>query len=344
MDALVAQHETPANEAVTAAWTFVALAFAISWTAWIVAIKLHAPEWFLNIGSAGPALAAMVVSYRGHADRRPRKLFLRALTFVAVMVLCWIVLSAQHAWRTSPALPGRFNPWLILPAVFPAWVISAVFSKDSGVRGVLQRLVHAPDRWSAFAFLLFPAIILPGALLGHLLHLPLAIPASHGSALQSAAVAVSLFLYNVFFVAALEEPGWRGCLLDRLQLRCSPLGASTLVWLPWALWHAPLDYFRPQPFSLLMYLEVRVIFLIPIVLIMTWLYNRSNRSIQATAMFHAGMNTFPLILPYFMPGFVLLFIVAGYAVYSDRMWRFRPKHDTGGCQLQPVTSSRASST
>jgi uncharacterized protein len=93
------------------------------------------------------------------------------------------------------------------------------------------------------------------------------------------------------------------------------------VWLPWALWHAPLDYFRPVRFSLSVYLQLRVAFLIPIVIILTWLYNRSERSIQATAIFHASMNTFPFVLPYFAPGFGLLFVVAVYAVIGDRMWR-----------------------
>ena len=32
-----------------------------------------------------------------------------------------------------------------------------------------------------------------------------------------------------------------------------------------------------------MYLEVRVVFLISLVIILTWLYNRSGRSIQASA-------------------------------------------------------------
>jgi len=35
------------------------------------------------------------------------------------------------------------------------------------------------------------------------------------------------------------------------------------------------------------------------------------------------MNTFPLVLPYFMAGFALLFVVAGYCVVADRMWRRR---------------------
>jgi uncharacterized protein len=141
------------------------------------------------------------------------------------------------------------------------------------------------------------------------------------------------FLFNMFFVAVLEEPGWRGFLLDHLQDKFSPLAASMAVWLPWALWHAPLDYYRPVRFSLVMYLEIRVVFLIPIVIILTWLYNRSGQSIQTCALFHASMNTFPFVLPYFAPGFGLLFVAAAYAVVADRMWRRRNRKSVAAVPL-----------
>ena len=213
------------------------------------------------------------------------------------------------------------NPWLFGPAIFPAWIISAILSKDAGVRSMLQRLVHPPNRWSVVAFLLYPAIQIVPAFVAHLFHLPLVKPEPNGPASVLVATSGMFFLYNVLFVAALEEPGWRGFLLDRLQEKYSPFTASLAVWFPWALWHAPLDYYRPVRFSLIMYLELRVVFLIPIVIILTWLYNRSGRSIEACALFHASMNTFPFVLPYFAPGFALLFIIAAYAIIADRMWR-----------------------
>ncbi|MBN9615211.1 MAG: CPBP family intramembrane metalloprotease [Acidobacteriales bacterium] len=314
------QQIEPEHQITRSVWMYLVLAYGFAWTAWIVSIKLHASEEFLNIGTAGPALAAMVLSYRRHSDHSYR-LLPRSLTFLALLASCWIVLSLYYAWRVSSHLSFRLDPWLIIPSILPAWIISGVFSGDSGVRSLLRRLVHRPDRWSLIGFLLFPAILLLGTLVAKLLHQPLVKPIGHGSITSAIAFGVIFFLYNLLFVAALEEPGWRGLLLDRLQKKRSPLVASVLVWLPWALWHAPLDYYRPARFSLATYLEIRVIFLIPLVIILTWLYNRSARSIQASAMFHASMNTFPFVLPYFMAGFVLLFVVAGYVIVADRMWR-----------------------
>ena len=76
--------------------------------------------------------------------------------------------------------------------------------------------------------------------------------------------------------------------------------------------------------NLIYYLKVRVIFLIPITIIMTWIYNRSGGNILSTAIFHAGMNTFPFILPYVPAVLGLLFVWATYAVVADRMWRRAP--------------------
>lgn len=311
--------ESMAPPSTRVAWMYMGLAFALSWGAWIFAIKLHAGEAWLHLGSAGPALAAMILSrmHQSPSDLRLR----RILIFLIALTVCWIILCLQYAWRSRSDLAFTLEPWLIVPSALPAWIISAVFSSDSGVRRLLQRLVHSPNIWSVTAMLILPIIILVPAIAARLLHWPLVLPTAHRSAVASFTAGTTFFLYNLFFPATMEEPGWRGLLLDQLQKRWSPLKASLLVWVAWALWHLPLDYFRPGRFSLIMYLQVRLVFLVPIVFILTWIYNRAGQSIQATAIFHASMNTFPFVLPYFIPGFALLFAFAAYAIVSDRMWK-----------------------
>jgi membrane protease YdiL (CAAX protease family) len=312
---------TPRRRSLNAdVWTYLAFAFSFSWATWVLAIKLHGREEFLTFGTAGPAFAAIWLSRRP-PNRSSHGPWSRVAMFSVLLVLCWIVLSWHYSWTTSPDLSLGLNPWRIAPALFPAWIISAVFSRDSGVSSFLKRLLHKPTRWSLIALGFFPALLLIPALIARLFHQPLVTPEQEGWEGAVVSSAVVFFLYNIFFVAVLEEPGWRGFLLDHLQQRWAPLVASLFVWLPWALWHAPLDYFRPVRFSLSVYLQLRVAFLIPIVIILTWLYNRSGRSIQATAIFHAGMNTFPFVLPYLASGFGLLFVFAIYAVIADRMWR-----------------------
>jgi membrane protease YdiL (CAAX protease family) len=309
--------EMPLSKQVAA---YLVLAFGLSWLMTILAIKLHAREEFLNFGTAGPALAAMILSFRGKPDSSGSRLA-RCCWFFAFLLLCWNVLSLHYLWRASERLEFHLDPLLIGPAIFPAWVLSGFCSRDPGTRGLVKRLVHRPNWWGLTAILALPAMLLIPSAIAHHFGGQLVSPGAEGSRSFILADATAFFSFNLLFVAVLEEPGWRGLLLDRLQTRFSPLLASLLVWFPWALWHGPVDYYRPTPWTWTQYVLLRVVFLVPLTIILTWFYNRSGRSIQTAALFHAGMNTTPYVLPYFPPAWALIFAWAGYAVIADRMWR-----------------------
>jgi uncharacterized protein len=306
-------------------WSYLALAFALSWFMTILAIKLHAKEEFLNFGTAGPALAAMILSFRRKLDLFAAR-WARCCWFLGFLVIGWTVLSLHYLWRTTDHFVIHLDPLFIAPAIFPAWILSGFRSRDLGTCSLVKRLVHRPNAWEVAALFALPALLLIGSMIAHLFGAPLTSPESEGSRFFVLAGSTTFFLYNLLFVAVQEEPGWRGFLLDRLQSRFSPLVASLLVWLPWAAWHAPVDYYRPTPWTWVQYILLRVVFLIPLTILLTWFYNRAGRSIQATVFFHASMNTAPFVLPYFPPVWGLVFVWAAYVVVSERMWRFHGRH------------------
>lgn len=298
---------------------YLALTFVISWVLLIGAIKFGLGEEYLNTGVAGPAIAALLLSRLHHPNRQSFS-GSRLLWFSGSWALCWMVISLHYSWRGSGTLEFRLNPLLLIPAALPAWILSGVSSGNEGVRTLVRRILHAPTQWSLFALLCLPVMLGIPSLLAHVAGAPLIWPGRRGPAIASIAGGMVFFLFNLLFVGTAEEPGWRGFLLDRWQRQFSPLLASLLVWLPWALWHAPLDYYRPVRFGWVTYVLLRVVFMIPLTIILTWLYNRSHRSIQATAVFHASMNTVPFVIPYYQPAWLLLFVFTGYAVISDKMW------------------------
>ena len=301
-------------------WAYLGLAYALSWTVLIPLIRFHANEEVLILGICGPSFAAMLLARSGVSQ--PHRLR-RLLWFVASTLAGWIVLIFTREWRgTTPHWPVQIKAWLILPAMLPAWVISGAFSKDPGIRSLLRTLVHPPNwRWLVIALLSMPAFLLLPSALAHLFGMPLQWPARQSSAGAYAAAGIVKFSYNLLFAGVLEEPGWRGFLLQRLQYKYSPLLASIFVWLPWAIWHVPLDFGGWVASSLILYLEIRVIFLIPLTILTTWIYNRSGGAILAAALFHASFNTFPLILLFVPKMYALIFVWAGYVVVKDRMWR-----------------------
>jgi hypothetical protein len=194
---------------------YLALAFGLSWLMTILAIKLHAREEFLNFGAAGPALAAMILCYRGRPDPSRGRLA-RCCWFLAFLALCWMVLSLHYMWRASERLEFHLDPLLIGPAVFPAWVLSGFRSRDPGTRNLVKRLVHRPTWWGLAALLALPAMLLVVSAVAHHFGGQLISPGAEGSRSFVVADAMAFFFFNLLFVAVLEEPGWRGFLLDRL--------------------------------------------------------------------------------------------------------------------------------
>lgn len=85
------------------------------------------------------------------------------------------------------------------------------------------------------------------------------------------------FLMVATVGGGLEEPGWRGFALPRLQARRSPLVSTLLLGLAWGIWHIPL--YGPAGF------------VVPLILAFfyTWLYNRTG-SVLLCLLLHASFT------------------------------------------------------
>lgn len=294
---------------------FLALAFPLSWALWIPVILRQANPVFLNLGG-GPAIAAMWLSM---CDHRSRANAARMIAFGVALPICWLVVVWNIA-ADSPSLPLRFYPWLLVPSAISAWIISGAFSRDPGLRALLRTPVAESNwRWCLVSLLLLPALILASVAIAGVLRFPIVQPLAGASARSATALIAVRFLHEVFFTAIFEEPGWRGFLLARLQLRFSPLMATVLVWLPWALWHLPLDLTRPG-WNLLTIFLLRGPALLAASILITWLYNRSRGSLLAPVLFHASMNSFPFLLPASSLLLPLVLILTLAVIIGDRMW------------------------
>jgi hypothetical protein len=86
-----------------------------------------------------------------------------------------------------------------------------------------------------------------------------------------------------------EEIGWRGYALDRFQNRFSPLTASLLLSILWILWHLPV-FFLPGTNQSQVPFWLFSLAVIPLGVMMTWVYNNSGKSIFAAAFFHTIGN------------------------------------------------------
>lgn len=104
-------------------------------------------------------------------------------------------------------------------------------------------------------------------------------------------------LFSLLFatlIPFIEELGWRGYVLDRLQMSHSALTSGLLLGAIWSLWHLPLFFVEGsyQAGLGIGTLEFWLFFLgiIPLNMLFSWIYNNTGRSILAVILFHAMVN------------------------------------------------------
>lgn len=102
---------------------------------------------------------------------------------------------------------------------------------------------------------------------------------------------VALIAAQILCYGVGEEMGWRGFALPILMRRMSPLVASALITLPWAVWHLPL--FMTNEAYVQMGLGGVLGWLFSLLtgsFLMGWLFLASGRSLLAVALFHGLLD------------------------------------------------------
>lgn len=176
-------------------------------------------------------------------------------------------------------------------------IVASIVGGKSGVCELLGRLGRwrVDFRWYLFA-LFYPTVLsLIAVGLDFLLGgtLPKFFSSANIPAGNPLALIIMVFLV-VFFQAGLaEEIGWRGYALPKLQSRYSALVASLILGVLWGLWH-----FHPQNFPSLAPLAFwYMLNIISGTILLTWLYNNTDKSVLLAALFHTASNVSDWVVP-----------------------------------------------
>ena len=118
-----------------------------------------------------------------------------------------------------------------------------------------------------------------------------------GESLVNAATNPFGLLLSALFatlIPFIEELGWRGYLLDRLQAKRSALLSTSILGIVWSLWHLPL-FFAEGTYQASLGIGTLdfwlfMIGIVPLSFAFTWVYNHTNRSILAVILFHGMVN------------------------------------------------------
>lgn len=159
-------------------------------------------------------------------------------------------------------------------------------------------------------------------------------PAEQFSIRGSFTFTSSLFPVWFLLLAApiVEELAWHSYGTDSLVSQFNLLKSSLVFALFWAIWHFPLSTIKGYYHSNLVesgwiYSLNFIISMIPFVLIMNWIYYKSNRNILLTIIFHITAVFFNEIFATHPMSKViqtgLLLIVSAYLVISDKELFFK---------------------
>jgi membrane protease YdiL (CAAX protease family) len=101
----------------------------------------------------------------------------------------------------------------------------------------------------------------------------------------------------LFLAPCLEELAWHSYGTDCLRSRLSLFSTSMIFAIFWAFWHFPLSFIKDYYHSNLaamgwIYSLNFVVSLIPFVLLMNWLYYKTNRNILVAVTFHITAGLF----------------------------------------------------
>lgn len=196
---------------------------------------------------------------------------------------------------------GGNSPIAMVAAIVPAlgpMVAAIITVKITGrsVQAWIRSLgpVRGGGRWCLAAALLVVALVAIATGAYVVAGGQFTVPAVTVSALLSA------FVLTTTLGGGLEELGWRGYLLPRLQERWTPVGATIIVGLGWAIWHLPL-FVLPgapnagQPFWGFGAFTASVV---AMSFAFTWLYNMANGSVLPVIFLHGLQNTANLVYPF----------------------------------------------
>lgn len=252
----------------------------------------------LLLASSEPTGVARGLYTAGPEREYPLKPARELLWYLALVYgLTWtchapFVLAARglSAWRPPPAL-------LLVGALAPAITavaLSGTLRGRDGLRALLGGLLVWRMRWTWYAAaLMLPWMLaLSGfGLLGLITQPAPAVPAvAPGTALASFA--------GWLLVVPLEELGWRGFALPRMQVRWGALVSGALLGAVWGLWHLPILLLQPgRAPGGLFGVPLFVASVMAASLLLTWLFNGTGGSLLATSIFHAGINSAAVALP-----------------------------------------------
>jgi len=200
-----------------------------------------------------------------------------------------------------PWYTGRGSIIIAAPSI-AALLVAFLSEGWQGFLDILRRLGRWRANWRWYLFVMFSPIALYLVAIG--LHILLGGTATQFPLLRDNPVMV-LMVFISFLLpwqssAFLEELGFRGYALEKLQNKFGPMMGTLILGVFFGAWLLP-EFFQPDTFQYAMgglsFYPWFILTEIGWSILMSWAYNNTNKSsLIAGYLFHTAFNTWSLIL------------------------------------------------
>lgn len=196
-------------------------------------------------------------------------------------------------------IPMVIASFMILGLACPTVIALAMMLRDDDLKKDLLNRVFAVHRVKPFYLLITCFLMLASILLAQAISLLFGHSDSQfylsGRFSFSAGLLPAWFL--LFLAPVLEELAWHSYGTDCLRRRFSLFTTSIMFGVFWALWHFPLSFIKDYYHQNLVetgwiYTLNFSVSLIPYVLLMNWLYYKTDRNILVVTVFHVTAGFF----------------------------------------------------
>ncbi|CAO3456968.1 hypothetical protein [Azospirillum argentinense] len=228
----------------------------------------------------------------------------RPWTFYALATLgSWMAWGGavwlSHREGIGPAGLTIVAALLLLGLLFPFLTAWRLTRSDPVLRDDLHRRLARPDRRQLGLATLGAGIMLGSILLAQALSLLLGYSTEQFRFAAHASFSAGILpgWFPLVLAPIIEELSWHSYGTDCLRRHMTLFWTSIVFALYWTVWHAPLGmvahYYQAQVAeSGWIHTLNFALSLFPFVLIMNWLYYRSNRSILVAIVFHLSAGLF----------------------------------------------------
>ena len=203
-------------------------------------------------------------------------------------LISWIAWGLLAILGTEPGINLGGVLWL-LGGLGPPIAAVVLVQREEGqsIRELVARLLQWRVGWRWYGVaLLFPGAVVITTLIldSRVRGLPTPIPDP-----EFVLLFIGLLIASSIIGGGLEEIGWRGFMLPRIQASFDALTASIVVGVIWMVWHAPL-FVVPGAVQTDFPVLPFVVQGVALAVVFTWLYNSTHGSVLLAIILHGSFN------------------------------------------------------